>query len=71
MQEFQKYIDSYDEEIEEANKRREKAANDKAETDEEIAKYQASISSNADIEKELESMMTADVEEEKSTKKGK
>ena len=71
MQEFQKYIDSYDEEIEEANKRREKAASDKAETDEEIAKYQASISSNTDIEKELESMMTADAEEEKSTKKGK
>lgn len=71
MKEFQKYIDSYDEEIEEANKRREKAANDKAETDEEIAKYQASISSNTDIEKELESMMTTDVEEEKSTKKGK
>ena len=71
MQEFQKYIDSYDEEIEEANKRREKAASDKAETDEEIAKYQASISANTDIEKELESMMTADAEEEKSTKKGK
>ena len=37
MQEFQKYIDSYDEEIEEANKRREKAASDKAETDEETS----------------------------------
>lgn len=70
MEEFQRFIDSYDEEINRANERREKAASDKAQTDEEIAKYQASIESNADIEKELESMMEVD-EEEKVTKKGK
>lgn len=68
MEEFNKYIESYDADIEEANKRREKAASDRAKTDQEIAEYEASIASNENIEKELESMMQVDNEETKKRK---
>lgn len=64
MEEFNRYIQSYDAEIEEANKRREKAASDKEKADQEIAEYEASIASNASIERELDSMM-----EKEDTKK--
>ncbi len=60
MEAFGKYMKAYDEEIEKAKRRGEKAASDKAKADQEIAEYEASIASNASIEKELDSMMEDD-----------
>ena len=64
MEAFGKYMKAYDEEIEKAKRRGEKAASDKAKADQEIAEYEASIASNASIERELDSMM-----EKEDTKK--
>ncbi len=63
MEAFHKYIQSYDAEIEEANRRREKAADDRAKNDKEIEEYRASIASNEDIKRQLEEMMRQDDEE--------
>ena len=69
MEEFDKYIKAYDTEIEDANKRREKAAGDREKNNKEIEDYKASIASNEDIERQLEDMMKQEEPKEEKDKK--
>lgn len=68
IDDFNKFMAAYDEEVEDANKRREKASGDNAKHKQEIEDYKATIASDEDLMKEIDSMMN---EEESETKRRK